>query len=393
MKGPMTEKKPEEVFTLKNKALLATLAVSVMLLIGGAVPVYATDAYTPVQGGTVTLHHILDMDTQATTVHNAQFTFAVAGSAEKAAGDPDYVYAGPAGAAVTGSPLVYSDTDVSSAATEGAPTGKKRATKDITVNLSGVNFTDVGIYRYAVTETLPTGPFEATDGTTRYIDVNIIDNNGALQIDSYVVRTVADTASNQKSDNFSTAFSANTLTVSKNVAGNQGSKNKYFKFTVALTKAGQEEITDTTPIAVSGHDTTVSAVTSATGYTVEAINAANHVSTITCADLAAGHDFYLKHGQALILTDIPKGYGYTVTEVQEEYTPSVVVTGDTSCTKSSTNVADSELTAYTTLAFTNTRRADVSTGVMLAVAVPALLLLTGVVGAGVILSRKRRRQQ
>ena len=151
-------------------------------------------------------------------------------------------------------------------------------------------------------------------------------------------------------------------------------------------------VTDTTPINVSGPESGLSSVTYATSYDVGDINAANSITTITCQELADGHDFYLKDGQSVVLTDIPAGYGYSVTETPEDYQPAFTVTGDTGCSKNSNDhVSDELLTAYTTLAFTNTREADVSTGVMIAVAVPVLLLLISATGAGMILLHKRKK--
>ena len=95
-----------------------------------------------------------------------------------------------------------------------------------------------------------------------------------------------------------------------------------------------------------------------------------------------------------MLTDIPAGYGYSVTEVSEDYNPAVTAVGDSDYVKKSdVHVIDDRLTSHTTITFINTRQADVSTGVMLAVAVPGLLLLTGVVGTAVILLRKRKGRQ
>lgn len=365
-----------------------------------AVPVYALDEkYSPIYGGTVALSHELVVDKNATTVHDAKFKFSVAGTAAKATNDPDYLVKGPNGATVTTS-LTYSDADVSGASVD-ENSGKKNVTKDITVSFSNVKFTDVGIYRYVVTQSLDSGSYiSLDDNPTRYIDIAVVDDGqDKLKIDSVVVRTAPDIASS-KSDRYTNKYTANTLTVSKQVSGNQSSPNKYFKFIVKLTKednTGNENpapITDTTPINVSGTESGISSVTLATSYKVDDINAANSITTITCKNLAEGHEFYLKGGQSLVLSDIPAGYGYSVTEVPEDYQPAVNVTGDTECTKNGgVQVSDQKLTAYTTLAFTNTRQADVSTGVMIAVAVPALLLLIGTVGAGAIISRKRKERQ
>lgn len=388
-----------EVILLKGISLFAVFAACTVLFFSSAVPVYAADEkYEVLKDVKVVLSHELAADKNATTVHDAKFTFSVAGSDAKASDDPVYLVKGPDGATVTKS-LTYSDEDVAAASVD-ENTGKKTVKKEIEVDFSNVKFADVGIYRYVVTQTLDTGSCIVTDdNSTRYIDIAVIDDgNDKLKVDSVVVRTAPDINAS-KSDRFTNAFTGNTLTVDMHVSGNQSSPNKYFKITVKLTKKDDtgsgDSATITNPtIRVSGPESGLSSLTSATSYSVDDINAANSIASITCKDLAEGHVFYLKNGQRLVLTDIPAGYGYTVTEAHEDYQSAVAVTGDTDYPqKSSVHVTDDMLTAYTTLAFTNTRQADVSTGVMIAVAVPALLLLTGAVGAGVILSRKRKGRQ
>lgn len=268
------------------------------------------------------------------------------------------------------------------------------------VDFTKVKFTDVGIYRYIVTQNLETGSHISWDKNPRYIDIAVVDDgNDKLKIDSVLFRTDPESSAS-KFDGFTNSFTANTLTVNMQMSGNQSSPKKYFKINVKLTKeddAGSDvsaPITDTTLISVSGAESGISSLTSATSYDIKDINDANSIAGISCMDLAKGYDFYLKDGQSLVLTDIPAGYGYTVTQVHEDYQPAVGVTGDTVYNnKTSVHVNDGELTAYTTLTLTNIREAAVSTGVMIAVAVPALLLLTGAFGAGVILSRKRKGRQ
>ena len=380
---------------MKKKSLLAVVVVCAALFLAGAVPVYAADEkYAAISGDTVVLSHVLIVDKTATTVHDAKFTFSVAGSDAKATGDPVYLAKGPNGATITES-LTYSDGDVASASAD-ENSGRKAVKKEIAVNFANVKFTDVGIYRYAVTQSLDTGShIELDDHSTRYIDIAVVDGgDDKLKIDSVVVRTAPGIAAS-KSDRFTNAFTANTLTVVMHVTGNQSSPHKYFKVNVKLTKNDVETpITDTALINVSGPDSGLFSLTSATSYGVDAINDANSIATITCQELAQGHVFYLRDDQSLVLTDIPAGYGYSVTEVSEDYNPAVTAVGDSDYVKKSdVHVIDDRLTSHTTITFINTRQADVSTGVMLAVAVPGLLLLTGVVGTAVILSRKRKGRQ
>ncbi len=379
---------------MKKKTLFAAFAVSAAMFLIGAVPVCAAnEKYAELHGDTIVIPHELVVDKNATTVHDAKFTFSVDGF--RNTDDPDYLFKGPNGASVTES-LTYSDEDVEGASAE-ENSGKKTVKKEVVLDLKNVKFTDVGIYRYVVTQNLETGSHVTWDSNPRYIDIAVVDDgNDKLKVDSVLFRTDPE-SSPSKTDRFTNSYTANTLTVAMQVDGNQSSQNKFFKFTVKLTKKTGDDpsaITDVTPIKVSGPESGLSSVSSATSYDVEEINAANSITSITCEDLAKGHVFYLRDGQSLVLADIPAGYGYTVTEVREDYQPAVAVSGDTVYDKKTgVHVNDGVLTAYTTVTFTSKRQADISTGVMVAVAVPALLLLTGVVGAGVILSHKRKGRQ
>ena len=341
---------------MKKKSLLASIVVCAAVFLICAVPVLAADeTYAAIHGGTVALSHELVMDKNATTVHGAKFKFSVAGSNVKAAGDPVYLVKGPNGATVTES-VTYSNADVAGASVD-EDAGTKTATKEIAVNFSNVNFTDVGIYRYALTQTLDSGSDIVPDEiSTRYIDVAVIDDGeDRLKIESVVVRTAPDTASS-KSDRLTNAYTGstvNTLTVVKHVSGNLSSGNKYFRFTVTLTKEAYGEsgepaaITDTTPINISGLDSDLSSVSFVTKYSAGTINSANSAD-VTCASLGAGQDFYLKEGQSLVLAGIPEGYGYTVTEAPEDYQPAVAVSGDTDyAEKSRVRVTDPSNTRRT----------------------------------------------
>jgi hypothetical protein len=112
-------------------------------------------------------------------------------------------------------------------------------------------------------------------------------------------------------------------------------------------------------------------------------------SYVTLSQLIEGKDFYLKGGQSISLTGLPTGMGYVVTEVEEDYTPSVEVTGDEDCSKNENSVTDSALTQNTNLAFINERSGIIpATGVAAAFALPVAALLAGIAGI-VLLVLKR----
>ena len=87
---------------MKKKSVFAAFVVCTAWFLVSAVPVCAAEEkYAEIYGDTVTLSHELVVDKQATTVHNAKFTFSVAASDAKTTDDPVYLVKGPNGATVT----------------------------------------------------------------------------------------------------------------------------------------------------------------------------------------------------------------------------------------------------------------------------------------------------
>lgn len=115
---------------MKKKSVFAAFVVCTAWFLVSAVPVCAAEEkYAEIYGDTVTLSHELVVDKQATTVHNAKFTFSVAASDAKTTDDPVYLVKGPNGATVTES-LTYSNEDVAGAPSD-ETSGKKRSKKTL----------------------------------------------------------------------------------------------------------------------------------------------------------------------------------------------------------------------------------------------------------------------
>lgn len=356
---------------MNGKKWISALTVCVLVLFLTAAPTALADGVT---GGTVNLKIALLMDQQA-AVPDVTFSYTLApGEPVPSSGGELPIQSGPAGATLQGSGNVTfssGDTTVEAGA-------KKGVEKTLTADFSGVTFPDTGVYRYVVTAAPSTvAGVEIDADDKRYIDIAIENNgSGALQIASTVVRRASDSA---KSEGFTNYCSTNVLTVAKQVIGNQASKKKYFQFTVTVLppRTGATEISDETRFPVTGSFDRSVNKTSATVYEADVMNAANAVTVdgengyVTYAQLKAGKVFYLRHGQTVVISDIPADYGYSVTEAPEDYTLTAVqVSGDQ--------------TGYS-------RSAPVPTGVGVAIVVPALLVLGGLMGVGTILVRKGRR--
>ena len=148
------------------------------------------------------------------------------------------------------------------------------------------------------------------------------------------------------------------LTVSKTVNGNMGDRNREFDFTVqAQNSEGQ-------PVSVDG--------------TYEGIFVQNG-------------QFKLKHGQSLVIPELPYGVTCTVTESipeEEGYTTTVKVDGGEE--KSSKTVTVENMNTAAVIDFTNTKRLNVPTGIFTD-NLPYLVMLAmaaiGLTGFG----RSRRR--
>ena len=311
----------------------------------------------------------------------------------------------PESSAPSGSTIQFATADTSDEA---------YVEKDITVDLSGVTFPAAGIYRYIITEQTPEATGITYDSVNkRYIDV-FVHKYDQGEDDKYVAYTAivklndgapdtegkADAAT--KSTGFTNRYATGNLSFSKEVTGNQSSFNQYFKFTVKLT-GSLSTVSGDTHVKLGGVFDAKPAESMATVYDGDVMARANSIETfddegesiytkrsyVTLSQLIEGKDFYLKGGQSISLTGLPTGMGYVVTEVEEDYTPSVEVTGDEDCSKNENSVTDSALTQNTNLAFINERSGIIpATGVAAAFALPVAVLLAGIAGI-VLLVLKR----
>ncbi|MBQ1903370.1 MAG: hypothetical protein II168_03290, partial [Ruminococcus sp.] len=212
-----------------------------------------------------------------------------------------------------------------------------------------------------------------------------------------------------KSSGFTNKYDAYDLVFSKTVKGNQGSKDKYFKFDVSISGAKGAEI------AVSGQGTDFAAEpekSTSTTYLASDMKTAN--TKDEDADLegqqlkadADGHitaTFYIKHGQKVTLQGIPAGAKYTVTETQEDYTANVSVTetadpSDAAANSDKNGITDQTtgIQGNTTAAFTNTREGTIPTGILSNVALPAgiiSLAVAGAVGSVIYIKKKKSEEE
>lgn len=384
----------------KVMAMMSVMAAGMMMT--SAVPVLA--ARSPVSvGGTVTTQFdkYLVMDAEA-NVPNVSFTYAItAGTAQKATDGHVAVLAGVDADMVTMAG-VGSDTANTIAFKQGDATSQdanalvknydksteKYAKKTATLDFSACDFTQPGVYRYVITESGTNQAVTNDADATRIVDVYVEETDAGLSIAGYVLHATDDVVSvdgtnpSGKSQGFTNEYDTSNLTIRKEVSGNQAAKTKYFKFTVNITGAVVGTVYN---VDITGADSAV--VSNASASTnAEYTGKMNPTSITVGEDGSASVDFYLCHGQQVVIQGIAKDTKYNVSEVAEDYTSKpAAVEGYKDGVNGTVASADLK-TSYL-----NTRSGQIPTGVMMTVAPFAVVTLLG--GAGVVtMTMKKKRQ-
>ncbi|MBR6107073.1 MAG: hypothetical protein IKQ39_03605 [Oscillospiraceae bacterium] len=341
-------------------------------------------------------------------------------------------------------------------------TDEKYVTKDAVFDFSGVAFTEPGVYRYIVTEDDGTNQgvtngFEGTGAdalTVRTLDVyveNAFDANNEIITDSdgkpqlkitgYVwydgtVTTAPSAEENMdaeppvsgkpegstKRPYITNYYDTANLTFAKAVKGNQGSRDKYFKFTLvisnlkeagtlmnvditnasnavpaspnAATRTGYAQKTNPQQLEVDVEKTIPN-----NGYKVESVTVGTGTDTSTTYTLTA--EYYLQHGQYITVQGVPKGASYSLTEDAEDYTSAASITAADSFLNYdgregndalSGSMSDTIGDADIYMGFTNTRSGVIPTGVLLTVAGSAGVCAVGLGGALFFWIKSRRRK-
>lgn len=408
---------------MQNKVtkFVAALAAGLMSL-GSISPVLAEGVtYEPVDGGEVTIQKYLVMDKSA-NVPNVEFNFSIAPGSALDSSDPStegklQIRAGLAGATISKATFAAGqqtfDTPQAIAASDGIQAAglsdnvtleanEKYARSPITVNFEDVSFPEPGVYRYVITESASDTTKGIVDDTdsTRYMDVYVIDNNGALQVQGYVLHD-SDTdvelskdgtmpTDFMKAESYVNKYISHDLIISKTVTGNQGSHDEYFKFTVKIENAIAGTVYD---VDLANADATTK---------TNSANADNAVAHTNPATLTVGsdgtitQDFWLQNGQSIKIQGLANNTKYTINEDdalldKEAYVTSCAQTGDNdgTFTAASRQLVNDAITADTTDAFTNEKSGTIPTGI-LTKTLPALGLMAA---AGIIFVVSRRSKE
>ena len=292
-------------------------------------------------------------------------------------------------------------------------TGKYTAKKTMNLTFSAVAFPEPGIYRYIITESGNNPGVENDQNPSKTLDVYVEDiSEGTvkqLKITNYVlydgVVTTGPSSSTPgvvtgatKVAGFSNKYPSVSLTFGKEVTGNQGSRDKYFAFTLAVSDVPANAAID---IVFTNADASISAnPNSATTCITTDVTQPTRLNADSDGNIS--QIYYLQDGQYITVYGLSAGMTYTITEDEEDYTKTAGITAAVSSfDKNGDNTKDALSDPTTKLltsedkaiytGFTNAKSGAIPTGVILSATgliIAALIAVVGVVFFGM---RSRRR--
>ncbi len=442
---------------MKKRNFLATftaVAVAASMFSAAAMTADAANTYIPTAGGTTSFDKYLVMDENA-NVPNVSFEYTVtAGKAQTfSANDKTIaVYAGPSPEKIAFSgedisdettadskfeiAFAQGDTTVTQAAkttdetntdnVKNLDAGEKYAKKTAKLDFSEVKFDEPGIYRYIITETQGDAQGITYDAdATRILDVYVVndtENENALTVSSYVLHATdgtitidgetygsdgnvisttndEDDKTDAKSQGFTNEYTSHDLTFSKTVAGNQGSKDKYFAFTVTIENAVKGTVYDVSYADDNNANTTDGNADSSIKANPNSATTVITAAVTQPAILTVGEDgtvtqtFYLQHNQKIAIRGLADGTKYTITDGKEDYAAAYTTNDDKDTTAVKADVASNitGIAQEVTVDFTNTREGIIPTGILLSVAAPVVIGVVVLAGIVFLVVRNKKR--
>lgn len=367
---------------MKAMKKITVLLLIAALMASAAIPALAASAYTAVTVGDNLCHngssvgapdlkHRLTLTNDDTLPYNVVYNFTV-GNVKHGTTTQD----GDLSQMVSNSPTIRSITHTAGVFADKDTENKYYQEVGMTVSWSGVQFKQPGIYEWPVTETAtPAGGTDeaSTDSNVKLIAV-VIDDNGQLKVAHWYMNS----SSNNKSG-IKDTYPVSTLTfdLTKQVAGDKASKDRYFEFTVKIdlpTGATSAKYT----LDGTYEETTETTPWNDTAYT----NPTKGDETVNSSKI---YMVYLKHGQKFEIKGLPKGAKYTVTETSvTDYTPTA---------SGGVLNAQTAMNNDVNMTVTNTRNTATPTGILLQVGAPLTGLVLAAALLSVILATKRRKEQ
>ncbi|WP_288155169.1 Spy0128 family protein [uncultured Sharpea sp.] len=416
---------------MKKRNKLHTASVLSAVLMAGAImnatPAFAAAPTTPVVGPTTTFDKYLVMKQNA-NVPNATFSYKVSiptddemnslPNPEDTNGTNLTVRKGIGAPTVSSTTFAAGDQTFDSAQKSRTnqssssygvaeddqvelKSGEKYAKQTATVDFSNVTFSEPGVYRYKITENDTSEKGITKDSTPRYLDVYVESaEDGTLSIQGYVFHTANKAQQKNganpegKNKGFKNIYTTQDLTLTKNVTGNQGFRDQYFKFHVAITdldggarlfltdKDGNKPYKSNDTVAyaynkdtgtrTAGQNRFVAAEGNGSFADVSAPAGADADMSglaLTANDSGnASFDVYLKNGESLKINGLTKGAKYTVTETSEDYSASATKNDQAiDLTHNKTDhtdaIATQTLAGDENIVYTNNREGTLPTGI------------------------------
>ncbi|MBQ9685871.1 MAG: hypothetical protein IJV41_04880 [Oscillospiraceae bacterium] len=234
-------------------------------------------------------------------------------------------------------------------------------TTEGTATITLPTYTAVGIYTYTFNETVGT-----TSGVTYYKDdavqtmklVVTVIQDGDNKIRVAAVHVENGNTDADKTGTIANTYQNGTLKVAKVVSGNMGDKSKYFDVTVTFAPAEGESIK--------------SAITYTGGKYTDAQTVSNNTVTIQ-----------VKDGDTITFSNVPATATYIVDEADYS-SDGYTTTGEVTTATAMTSKGD------VTVTITNTKTAEVDTGITLD-SLPYILIVAVVLAAAVVMIINKRR--
>lgn len=357
---------------------IAAAMLMVFTVFAAAVPAQAANVGAP--QSTFNFTKYLVMPTEA-NMPDATFTFAIKpGEAAHASGSAPAIMAGVGNPTVSNAEFtteheVHTTVQGGDNITLGA--GEKYAKTSVTVTFPADTFTAPGIYRYELTENRTDVQGFTSSRATIYLYVTVTYDGGSetnLKVASYELKADDAVGSTAKAQGFTNTYATRSLTLTKDVTGNQGDRSKYFEFKVKLTVDGNTTYAVTVPTENS-HSSNPKSITDDDG------------------DGVIEATYYLMDNQSIVIKGLDSTATYNITETSyatEGYTTKYKV--DNGEEQSNNTASGTMGTADHTVVFTNHKEGTVPTGVLLEIA-PYIALAVVVIAGFVVLFATRRRRE
>ena len=303
------------------------------------------------------------------------FKFTVApGTAVPASGNQETIYAGPANGVTLDKDVIASVPADSDIGNEKITVGTTKLNVNESVFTTGKN-AKPGIFRYVVSEAAADKDRNAYEGVAytteqKYFDVYVTsDDEGNLEVSSYLFVD----KNNPKSKGegvFTNDYSSHhdtlkDLTVKKEVTGNQGNRNKDFKFTIKVDGAAGEQYY----------------VTFSDGKAPTTL-VSGEAKTITLKDNETAKIFGLSETDEYTVTEASyadDGYTTTIDNVKTSTTAGTIATG----AGTTADNGDKNITVV------NDKTTNSPTGIFLHIA-PYIALIGAAIASSLLFFRRKR---